>query len=44
MRAARAAGMHGIAVTWGKIHGRESLEREEPDAIVDSPGDLLAHL
>jgi pyrophosphatase PpaX len=44
MRAARAAGMHGIAVTWGKIHGRESLEREEPDAIVDSPEDLLAHL
>jgi pyrophosphatase PpaX len=44
MRAARAAGMHGIAVTWGRIHGRESLEREAPDAIVDSPEDLLAHL
>jgi pyrophosphatase PpaX len=44
MRAARAAGMHGIAVTWGGIHGRASLEQEQPDAIVDSPEELLAHL
>jgi pyrophosphatase PpaX len=44
MRAARAAGMHGIAVTWGKIHPRERLEAEEPDAIVDSAEDLLEHL
>jgi pyrophosphatase PpaX len=44
IRAAKAGGLHAIAVTWGKIHGREVLEAEEPDAIVDSPEDLLAHL
>jgi pyrophosphatase PpaX len=44
MRAARAAGMHGIAVTWGRIHGRERLEQERPAAIVDTPEELLAHL
>ena len=38
--AARAAGMHGVAVTWGGIHDREKLEREEPDAIVDTPEEL----
>jgi phosphoglycolate phosphatase-like HAD superfamily hydrolase len=36
--------MHGIAVTWGRIHDRARLERERPDAIVDSPEALLAHL
>ena len=40
IRAARAAGMHGIAVTWGGIHGRERLEAEGPDAIVDTPEEL----
>jgi pyrophosphatase PpaX len=44
LRAARAAGMHGIGVTWGGIHDRASLEREQPDAIVDTPEELLAHL
>jgi pyrophosphatase PpaX len=44
MRAARAAGMHGIAVTWGRIHGRERLEAERPDAIVDTPEELLERL
>ncbi len=44
MRAARAAEMHGIAVTWGRIHDRHRLEAEEPDAIVDSPEELLEHL
>ena len=44
MRAARAAGMHGVAVTWGGIHGRARLEEEKPDAIVDTPEELLAHL
>ena len=42
MRAARAAGMHGVAVTWGGIHGRARLEEEKPDAIVDTPEELLA--
>jgi pyrophosphatase PpaX len=41
IRAARAAGMHAVAVTWGGIHDREKLEREEPDAIVDTAEELL---
>jgi pyrophosphatase PpaX len=44
VRAAKAAGMHAIAVTWGGIHPRERLEAEEPDAIVDTPEELLAAL
>jgi pyrophosphatase PpaX len=38
--AAKAARMHAIAVTWGGIHSREALEREAPDAIVDTPQEL----
>ncbi len=41
VRAAKAAGMHAVAVTWGGIHGRERLEAEEPDAIVDAAEELL---
>jgi pyrophosphatase PpaX len=44
MRAAKAAGMQAVAVTWGRIHDRSVLEREEPDAIVDSAEELLEHL
>ena len=44
IRAAKGAGMHAIAVTWGRIHDRERLEREEPDAIVDTAEELLEHL
>ena len=44
IRAAKAADMHAIAVTWGRIHDRERLEREEPDAIVDTAEELLEHL
>jgi pyrophosphatase PpaX len=44
VRAAKAAGMHAVAVTWGRIHDRTVLEREEPDAIVDSAEELLEHL
>ncbi len=44
VRAAKAAGMHAVAVTWGRIHDRTILEREEPDAIVDSAEELLEHL
>jgi pyrophosphatase PpaX len=44
IRAAKAAGMHAVAVTWGRIHDRERLAREEPDAIVDAPKELLEHL
>jgi pyrophosphatase PpaX len=44
IRAAKAAGMYAIAVTWGRIHDRGRLEREQPDAIVDTAGELLEHL
>ena len=41
VRAAKAAGIHSVAVTWGGIHPRERLEREEPDAVVDTAQELL---
>jgi len=44
IRAAKAAGMYAIAVTWGRIHDRGRLEREQPDAIVDTAKELLEHL
>lgn len=44
IRAARAAGVHAIAVTWGGIHPRERLEAEEPDAVVDTTEELRAAL
>jgi pyrophosphatase PpaX len=44
VRAAKAAGMHAIAVTWGRIHDRGRLEREEPDAVVETAEELLEHL
>jgi pyrophosphatase PpaX len=42
--AAKAAGMHSVAVTWGGIHDRAKLEAVEPDAIVDRAEELLAVL
>jgi pyrophosphatase PpaX len=44
IRAAKAAGVFSIAVTWGGIHSRERLEAESPDAIVDSAEELYAEL
>jgi pyrophosphatase PpaX len=41
VRAAKAAGIHAVAVTWGGIHPRERLEREEPDAVVATAEELL---
>jgi pyrophosphatase PpaX len=41
IRAAKAAAMHAVAVTWGGIHPRDRLEREEPDAIVDTAEELF---
>jgi pyrophosphatase PpaX len=41
IRAAKTAGMHAVAVTWGGIHARATLEREQPDAIVDNAEELL---
>jgi pyrophosphatase PpaX len=40
MQAAKAGGLTAIAVTWGRIHTRERLEREAPDHIVDSTEEL----
>ncbi|MBV8064774.1 MAG: HAD-IA family hydrolase [Actinobacteria bacterium] len=42
IRAAKAAGMRSVAVTWGRIHDRSRLEHEHPDAIVDTVEELLA--
>jgi uncharacterized protein YbjT (DUF2867 family) len=44
IRAAKAAKMHAVAVTWGGIHDRAKLEAEDPDAIVDNAEQLLAVL
>ena len=44
MRAAKAAGMHAIGVTWGRIHDRALLAAEAPDAVVDRAEELLEHL
>jgi pyrophosphatase PpaX len=44
IRAAKAAGMHSVAVTWGGIHPRERLEAEEPGAVVETAKELLAAL
>lgn len=44
VRAAKAAGMHAVAVTWGRIHDRERLDAEGPDAIVDSAEELYGVL
>ena len=42
MQAARAAGMAAIGVTWGRIHGRDSLR--DADVVVDTGEELLAAL
>lgn len=41
--AARAAGMHAVAVTWG-AGDRSALEATGPDAVVETVGDLTAYL
>jgi pyrophosphatase PpaX len=42
--AAKAAGVHSVAVTWGRIHRRERLLEERPDDVVDCAEDLLGVL
>jgi pyrophosphatase PpaX len=44
VRAAHAAGMTAVAVTWGGIHSEERLAREAPDAIVHDVEELSAVL
>ena len=44
VEAARRAGVHSVAVTWGGIHSRETLENARADTLVDSPEELLGVL
>jgi pyrophosphatase PpaX len=44
IRAGKAAGMLAVAVGWGGIHPDERLLREQPDALVHTPDELLALL
>jgi pyrophosphatase PpaX len=44
VRCAKSAGVGSVAVTWGRMHPRERLESEEPDAIVDTAEELLGVL
>jgi pyrophosphatase PpaX len=44
VRAARAAGMTAVAVTWGGIHSGERLAQEAPDALVHDVEELSAVL
>jgi len=44
VKAAKAAGLFAVAVTWGGIHPRERLEAEEPDAVVDTADELYGVL
>ena len=39
MRAARAAGMHAVGVTWGGIHSRAALA--DAEVVVDRAEELL---
>ena len=44
VKAAKAAGLYSVGVSWGGIHGRERVEAEEPDALVDTTEELLGVL
>jgi pyrophosphatase PpaX len=44
VKAAKAAGVFSVAVTWGGIHSRERLEAEGPDALVETAEDLYGVL
>ena len=42
MQAAKAAGMHAVGVTWGRIHDRAALA--DADVVVDTAEELLGVL
>ena len=42
--AAKAAGVHAVAVTWGGMHARERVAAEEPDVFVGDAEELYAAL
>jgi pyrophosphatase PpaX len=39
--AAKAAGVHAVAVTWGGIYTEDTLRAERPDTVVSTPQELL---
>ena len=41
LQAAKAAGMGAVGVAWGGIHGRDRLQPEQPNALIDCPEELL---
>ncbi len=41
--AAKAAGVNGVAVTWGH-QSKDKLNLEDPDKIIERPEDLLEYL
>jgi pyrophosphatase PpaX len=44
VESAKRAGVHSVAVTWGGIHSRKTLEKAGADTLVDSPEELLGVL
>ena len=44
IRAAKAATVGAIGVTWGNIHSADALSAVEPDALVDDPQELYGVL
>jgi len=36
--------LFAVGVTWGGIHARGRIESEKPDALVDTPEELLGIL
>jgi pyrophosphatase PpaX len=44
IRAAKAAHMYSVGVTWGRIHDRDTLAAEEPSALVDTAEELYERL
>ena len=44
IRAAKAAPMYSVAVSWGRIHDRAKLEAEKPAVIVDTAEELYESL
>jgi pyrophosphatase PpaX len=41
VEAAKRAGVHSVAVTWGGIHSRQTLEAARADTLVNSAEELL---
>jgi pyrophosphatase PpaX len=39
--AAKAAGVHAVAVAWGGMYSEDALRASEPDAIASTPEELL---